>query len=880
MSNVIVPAGTRKPKRKIFSSQQMKIFLPIFLINFLIASFSSFGQGFSTVDFHQAQNDRNGAKLYLIDWVNGSLNSTHTDYWEGIGVPQRIVMTGILPNNANANVNKHSIRFQVLASKGSKHAYDFPISWDQAFKTAEDIGGSVNELQNLFIQQCGDAFSAVAKATCGELTDGANDFVATGEFPDAIGNPGKPTIGAPNVNDNITCFETYKRFGEANERYGNRLIEIRGNAAISNVTVTFVEYKGSDKNYAEYLLTWESTSDKVMIRFATRLAPGNGRCGYGSGNGAGSISGAPYHVTLIRFDDVNDPSDNAPEPGVSMGSQDNQIMSNAIQIPAPQCGLSNGSSGCTDNTTPFVVNYTSADAANATVKFYFTSNTAGAKLPNDVTAVGNCTTNTYSVVADANGSASVSIAPSGSAFTAGSFRIGACVTGAGGSTTCEQPSATTIHAASVAGKVNGNATTIGSPHTINSNLANQTAALTALGTLNGIQDNALFSSFVWTVASQTDAPGNIAVIGNLSNANTSTGNATFTPSAQGLGYQEGLYAFLVTATSSANGCVATALVFINVSGGASCPADITGPSPACEQTAGLVYSSASLAAKNPFPEAGLTYTWSIVPADAATITSSSVNVTSITVTAGTVDFVVKVTVTNQHGESFASSNCEFAVDVVARPTVSAIYNPPGCSDQSFSVDVPNSVSGWSYTVTQPNSNPASGYNVTKAGTGGTLNFAGLALGGGFLVTVSNPNVTGSCTGSTDCAGSTNSCASESITQAKVATDKIISTIKEPAIPKSDEPYRIVLESPTKVKAVPNPYTDKIRFNLVSGVSGMGILELYNMQGQKIGVVFEGFVQAGREFTKEYVVSGAARTNLVYIFRVGDQKISGKLINQK
>lgn len=878
MSNVIVPAGIRKPER-IFCIQQLKIFFPIF-INFLLIS-SSFGQGYTTVDFHQAQNDRNGAKLYLIDWVNGSLNSTHTDYWEGIGVPQRIVMTGILPNNANSNVNKHSIRFQVLASKGTKHAYDFPISWEQAFRTAEDIGGSVNELLNLHIQECNDAFSAVAKTACGTLSAVTGNKVRTASFPDAIGNPGKPTIGAPNVNDNITCFETYKRFNEANVRYGDRTIEIRGNAEITSANVSFTGYQGSGKDYAEYLLTWESTSDQVMIRFATRLAPGNGRCGYGPGNGAGSISGAPYHVTLLRFDDVDDPTDNAPESGVSMGSQDNQIMSNAIQIPPPQCGLSNGSSGCVNTATSFTVNYTSADAANATVKFYFIANTAGAELPNDVTAVGSCASNTFSVLADPNGSASISITPSnGTAFTAGSFRIGACVTGAGGSTTCEQPSATRIDAASVDGRVGGNGTTtILAPYQINGNLINQTAALTALGSLNGVQDNVLFSSFVWTVASQTEAPGNIATSGNLSGANTSTGSATFTPTTGGGGYVEGLYAFKVTATSAGNGCEATDMVFINVSGGASCPDDITGPASVCEEATGLVYSSASLAAKTTFPEAGLTYTWSIVPAANATITSSNVNVTQITVTAGTADFVVKVTVTNQHGQTFSSTDCEFEVDVVGKPTVSAIYNPPGCSDQSFSIDVPNSNASWSYTVTQPNS--SSGYSSTKAGNGGTLNFAGLALGGGFLVTVSNPTVTGSCTGSTDCAGSTNSCTSPSNTpQSKAVLDKVTTTITDPVIPKPDETYRIVLESPTKVKAVPNPFTDKIRFNLISGVSGMGILELYNMQGQKIGVVYEGFVQAGREFTKEYVVPGTARANLIYIFRVGDQKISGKLINQR
>ena len=877
-------------------SDGFKYLSRILLIPLLFFSVQIFGQGFGTIDFHQAQNDRGGAKVYLIDWVNGSLNSTHTDYWEGIGVPQRIVVTGIIPNAANSNVNKHSLRFQVLSSKGDKHAYDFPISWEQAFKTAEDIGGTVNELQNLFNMKCGAAFSSQALATCGLLTDGTNDNATKASFPDIIGNPGKPAIGAPNINDNITCFEAYKRFGESSARYGDRTIEIRGNSAISNVAVAFTGYQGSGKDYAEYLLTWVSASDQIMVRFATRLAPGNGWCGYGAGNGAGSISGAPYHVTLERFDDVDDPSDGAPEPGVSMGSQDNQIMSNAIQIPPPQCGLSAGSTGCAGSTAPFVVNYTSADAAGAVVKFYFISNTAGAKI-GTITALGNCTTNTVSVTADGAGSASISVQPAATTgFTAGSFKLGACVTGPGGSTTCNQPNSTTISEASVVAKVNNTATSAAAPFVINANLSNPTATLTALASLNNTQDNTLFSSFAWTVAS--GVTGNIAVAGNVTDANTAT--ATFSPTSKNPapGYEPGLYAFDVTVTSLGSGCTSTARVYITVTSGANCPADITGPSVVCETTAGHVYSSPSLAAKAAatpptFPEPGLTYTWSIVPADAATITSSSVNVTQVTVTANSVNFAVKVVVSNQNGETFSSSSCQFSVTVVAKPTVSAIYNPPGCSDKEFTVDVANPTIGYTYSISQPgNASNAKlvAPNTPQTPTAGnpTVHFTGLTAGDGFVVTVSNPNVAGSCTGTTDCASSTNSLTAPATAKLATTPDAVVENlVKEPAATttavasaKSVDAYKITLESTTTVKAAPNPFTDKIRFSLVSAVSGNGSLELYNTLGQRVGTVYSGFVQAGVELRKEYQVPTGNRSSLIYVFKVGCQQVTGKLVGLK
>jgi hypothetical protein len=81
-----------------------------------------------------------------------------------------------------------------------------------------------------------------------------------------------------------------------------------------------------------------------------------------------------------------------------------------------------------------------------------------------------------------------------------------------------------------------------------------------------------------------------------------------------------------------------------------------------------------------------------------------------------------------------------------------------------------------------------------------------------------------------------------------------------------------------VNATPNPYTEKVRFDLVSGLSGYGTLELYNALGQRVGIVYQGYVQAGRPFVREYSITKGSKSTLIYVFKVGDQKVTGKLIN--
>jgi hypothetical protein len=88
-----------------------------------------------------------------------------------------------------------------------------------------------------------------------------------------------------------------------------------------------------------------------------------------------------------------------------------------------------------------------------------------------------------------------------------------------------------------------------------------------------------------------------------------------------------------------------------------------------------------------------------------------------------------------------------------------------------------------------------------------------------------------------------------------------------------------LES-SKVLAAPNPFNSRIRFTIQPTVSGKGSLELYNLMGQKVATVFPGYVQKGQVQTIEYNVPGTQRTNLIYLFRVGNQRTSGKLIGLK
>ena len=156
----------------------------------------------------------------------------------------------------------------------------------------------------------------------------------------------------------------------------------------------------------------------------------------------------------------------------------------------------------------------------------------------------------------------------------------------------------------------------------------------------------------------------------------------------------------------------------------------------------------------------------------------------------------------------------------------------------------------------------------------------IKAGGGYSIKARNR--------STSCVSTAAVCTGEASATSTTKTSTVIekqlvstpTPIKEIASLKGVETININMPSKTLASAGPNPFSDKIRFSIQSGASGRGSLDLYNMIGQKVKTVFEGYVEAGKSRIIEYHVPASQRTNLTWVFTVGEQKVSGKLVGIK
>ena len=81
---------------------------------------------------------------------------------------------------------------------------------------------------------------------------------------------------------------------------------------------------------------------------------------------------------------------------------------------------------------------------------------------------------------------------------------------------------------------------------------------------------------------------------------------------------------------------------------------------------------------------------------------------------------------------------------------------------------------------------------------------------------------------------------------------------------------------TTVTAYPNPFSDNISFEVDAKQSGKAMLEVYSVTGQKLKTVYNGSLNAGRQrFTLTVPIH--QRSVLFYVFIMGDQKLTGKLL---
>ena len=79
-----------------------------------------------------------------------------------------------------------------------------------------------------------------------------------------------------------------------------------------------------------------------------------------------------------------------------------------------------------------------------------------------------------------------------------------------------------------------------------------------------------------------------------------------------------------------------------------------------------------------------------------------------------------------------------------------------------------------------------------------------------------------------------------------------------------------------VKAFPNPFGDMVKFVITVPEAGNGSLELFNILGQKVKTIFQGHMQAGAN-TFQVNLPSLKTAQFVYVVRMGDKRIAGKLL---
>ena len=320
------------------------------LLLFFLLSLSSVEAQKTGVDFRQGANNDRPLQLGEVNWVQSVLQGNNSQYFEGMSVPQRILLQNIKPTKGNV----HTLTFRHLATKGGKHAYDFLTSYDQAKMAADAIAGP-GILYDL--RECERGFSppaASSQQTCVQLRNATPPVLVA--LPQLLGS----TL-SHSITDAAANYES---------AFGSRTLTMYGDAGISSAVMQFNGYSGNHDLYAEYTLTWVSPATSILIEMAGHLALGDDVASagtgvaYGTGLGAGSISGAPFHFKLGTLD------------GKALGSQDNQIQGNSIQIPI-SCNVSGPAAVCAGTSSVFAF---STNNANVQYSWTLQNNSSGASI--------------------------------------------------------------------------------------------------------------------------------------------------------------------------------------------------------------------------------------------------------------------------------------------------------------------------------------------------------------------------------------------------------------------------------------------------------------------------------------------------------------------
>jgi stalled ribosome alternative rescue factor ArfA len=242
----------------------------------------------AVTDFSQCRNDINNDDTpdAGCSWTTGALNANNSILSEGSVVAHRLIHSGISGSGV------HTFTFEYDFTKGGKYAYDFPSNYDATPLSGSFASTACQGLSGANLTHCNALFSAGVTVTV--PSDGNND-VNSHEYP------------------------------------GTRQWRIGCNPACSSADIVGIgpavgSTSGDSSKTITVTVTTSATSTDVGIWMGMHLAcgndcPGAPGSGWGSGKGASSVSGAPFHFKYISLD------------GASVGNRDNQIQSGTIVVP-------------------------------------------------------------------------------------------------------------------------------------------------------------------------------------------------------------------------------------------------------------------------------------------------------------------------------------------------------------------------------------------------------------------------------------------------------------------------------------------------------------------------------------------------------------------
>jgi hypothetical protein len=362
--------------------------------------------------------------------------------------------------------------------------------------------------------------------------------------------------------------------------------------------------------------------------------------------------------------------------------------------------------------------------------------------------------------------------------------------------------------------------------------------------------------------------------------------ATFTPS-NGTGVFEiksadafGKTYRIIATGSNGPGCIDKDTVCINVTGSAP-PCVITGPDPVCPTTTNkyLYNPDGSTPAAEPLP-GGFDAKWSLINNGNSATPGAVDDENEFEVTAGAIcgtEYTVKLELTSTTG--FGSTSCTLTVDVDVNSALviqCPADKPVTCSESKLPANTGD-------PTVQDN---GCGIKIYYKDVITRTWIAQDACGNRDTCT-QVITVTDSCVTRDDFSSSS----ARMITNTGTAPTQVVSpvtSLKSPAKTVQDAPVLSRKTTSTslntrskelQIQAFPNPFSNTVNFRFVSPVSGRAILEVFNTQGQRVGIAFDGKLDAG---VLKNVQFSTRLTNqaLIYRLKVGDKTVRGTVLELK